>query len=220
MAATDAVAKKPSNLPSFRREVSFWFYWLFGTAVTTVGIISFVQIAFGIHLVPAYAHGLAVYRDVVHSVFGTLYVPFVYFIERVASWFHFSLRITIPGWWKDLATISTINMMAFFRGFVIAGRDLEPGSEPKKDLLDTARAAEVILAFLVAGVMLFGLILPLLVLWATKRNYRVLMEPERGPDPVRMMVTIVASLRRAYPLSWLAIAIAAVIFFVTNAYQL
>ncbi len=197
MSATDAVTKKSSTTSSLRREVSFWSTWLFGTAVSTVAVISFIQIKFGAHLVPAYAHGLAVYREVAHSIVGWFYSPFVYPIELVASWFHFSLHISIPGWWKDLASISMVSSMAAFRGMIIANRD--NSGIPIKGLL-------VIVALVgFCGGTLLGLLWPVLV---TAELFTSEVDDARVKSD------------RAYLLSLVAIAVAAAFFFVTNAYQL
>jgi hypothetical protein len=198
MSATDTDNAKPSRPFSFRREVSFWSAWLFGTAVSTVGVISFIQAVFGVHLVPTYAHGLAVYREVVHSIFGWLYLPFVYFIEWAASWFHFSVHITIPGWWKDLATISFVTVMALVRMLFKenAGASLR------------VKLGIVILS-LIAGLTLCGLILLFITIFWWRKLWFIETYPDSEWYPLRV-----------YELSLIAIAIAAVVFFVTNAYQL
>ncbi len=197
MSATDTVTVKSSKLSSFNREVSFWATWLFGTGVSTIGVISFIQIVFGVHLVPSYAHGLEVYREVVYSILEWLYVPFVYFVEWVASLFEFPLRITIPSWWSDLATLSMVSTAAFYRAHYMVWR--YRARWRYYDGIPLYVKFSVAAVILVFGVTLFGLVLTLF-LFPTSR--------------------LMLALNRAYLLSLLAIGVAAAFFFITNAYQL
>jgi hypothetical protein len=171
MSATDAVTEKSSELSSFGREVSFWSTWLFGTALSTVAVISFIQIVFHVPLVPTYSHGLAVYREVVHSIFGFLYVPFVYLIEWVASRIHFTLRITIPAWWNDLAALSMVSTAAFYRANYMVWRYRARWRyHDGIPLYVKFGVAAVIFCF---GVTLFGLML-IFFLFPTSRLMRAL----------------------------------------------
>jgi hypothetical protein len=183
---------------SFRKEASFWSAWLFGMAVSTVGAVSFIQHVFDVQLLPIYADGLHIYREVVHSFFGWLYAPFIYFIEWVASWLHFPLRIIIPGWWKDLATISSITMAAVFRSSVMLNRSYSE----RRVLEDSYRMPSLLymLYLLFLGVTLVGLV-----------------------GVVFMVVQAIWERRIARPIRYLifslfAVSAAAVAFFVTNAY--
>jgi hypothetical protein len=196
MSANDTGTRKSS----LRREVSLWWGWLFGTAVSTVGVISFIQTVFGIHLVPAYAHGLSVYREVVHTLFSLLYTPLILLVEWVASWFHLSLRISIPGWFMDLAALSTVNMAAWIRGKCLA--EGIPWSEANK--------VRIIWDIMVYGLTLFGSFMVLAFLLDvsfSRESYQRIGEQERR-------------LFKAYRLSLVAIVVGAFFFFVTNAYVL
>jgi hypothetical protein len=102
---------------SFRTEISFW-WWLIGIFGLAIGIISFIQHWFPVHLIPTYSQGLDVYRSVMHTSMGWLYWQFVWLAQYVSlTWFHWPLKISIPGWWKDLATISCLSSGIFFREF-------------------------------------------------------------------------------------------------------
>ena len=201
MSATNPDTNKPIKPPSFLREVSFWSTWLFGTAISTVGIISFVQHVFGIQLVPAYAHGLEVYREVIHTFLGWLYLPFVYSIEWVASWFKFHLDISIPGWWKDLVAVSTVSMAANTRALFMVQRVTSSLS---------FLALHAAVRLLVAMTLLPLLLIPA-VLYVPFYKF---LEAERLGGSEQ------SDLDLNYSLSLLAITVAAAIFFVTNAYQL
>jgi hypothetical protein len=207
MSVTDTFTEKSSlrrQVSAFLGGVFFRSAWLFGTAVSAAAFISFIQLVFEVHLVPPYAHWLSVYREVLHSTVTTVYSPFVLLAERIASlWFHFSLRISIPAWWKDLATISTVNAAANLRGAIVAHRQLSLG-----------RVVGYIVAVFVYGLTLIGLLLfAVPLLWIS-----LLIPPNDSED--RYLTALLWSVWRPYLLSLFAIAVAAALFFVTNAYQL
>jgi hypothetical protein len=110
----------------------------------------------------------------------------------------------MPGWWKDLAALSTLNAAANISGsIVMRSRQLSP-----------ARMLGYIVAVWIYGVTLLGLILfaiPLL-------SISLLMPPNDQED--RALNRLIWRVWRPYLLSLLAIAVAAVFFFVANAYQL
>ena len=192
------------QVSAFLGGVFFRSVWLFGAAVSAAAVISFIQIVFGVHLIPRYAHWLSLYREVVHSAVTMVYNPFILLAERIASlWFHFPLRISISAWWKDLATISTMNAAANLRGSIVAQRPFPLG-----------RTVGCIVAVLVYGLTLIGLLLfAVPLLWIS-----LLIPPNDWED--RHQSAILWSVWRPYLLSLLAIAVAAAFFFITNAYQL
>lgn len=189
MSAYDAKIEKSP----FRSEMSFWT-WMFGTAVSAMGLIGFIQGIFEIKLIPDYAQGLAAYQAVVHSIWNVLFPPAVHFIEWAASCFNVSLQIPVPEWWKDLATLSTISMAAALRSRAIAFPEELQASLPSKLL--------TILTWLLF-IGMTGLGVALMV---------AIFGKNEDPQQRKFM--------RAYRISLLAIAITASIFFVTNAYPI
>jgi hypothetical protein len=202
MSAND-IANDNSS-PFFLSEVLLRSLYLFGAAVSAMAAISVIQGVFDVHLIPNYAHWLAVGREFLGSIVTLLYTPFVLAAERAASWLDFPLQIYIPEWWKDLAALSTLNAAANLRGsIVMRGRRFSP-----------ARTLGYIVAIWIYGVTLLGLVLfaiPLL-------SIALLMPPNDRED--RALNRILWSVWRPYLLSLLGIAVVAAIFFVTNAYQI
>ncbi|MDE2184954.1 MAG: hypothetical protein KGJ78_18220 [Alphaproteobacteria bacterium] len=138
-------------------ETSFWSTWLFGTLVSTFGLISFIQHMFGVHLVPVFAHGLEVYRVVAHTFIGWLYWPFLWLTQYISlSWFHFSLRIAIPGWWKDLTAISTLSMAALMRGMVFMTDRTPLSSAPISKIRYVATILLMMISTLILGILMIG----------------------------------------------------------------
>jgi hypothetical protein len=133
-----------------------------------------------------------------------VYNPLVVLAELTASsWFHFSVRISIPSWWKDLATISTVNAAANLRGSIVAQRQFSLG-----------QTVSYIVAVFVYGLTLIGLLLfAVPLLWIS-----LLIPPNDWED--RYLSALLWSVWRPYLLSLFAIAVATALFFATNAYQL
>lgn len=207
MSVTDAFTEKSSlwrQVSAFLGGVFSRSAWLFGTAVSAAAVISFIQLVFEVHLWPPYAHWLSVYREVVHSTVTMVYNPFVVLAERIASlWFHFSLRISIPAWLKDLTTISTVNAAANLRGTIVAQRQFSLG-----------RTVGYIVAVFLYGLTLIGLLLfAVPLLWIS-----LLIPPNDRED--RYLHALLWNVWKRYLLSLFAIAVAAALFFVTNAYHL
>jgi len=177
--------------------------WLFGTAVSAAAVISFIQTVFGVRLVPPYAHWISLYREIVHSAVTVVYNPLILLADRIASsWFHFSLRITIPGWWKDLVILSTMNAAANLRGSIIGQAQFSLG-----------RTVTCIVLAIVYGLTLIGLLLfAVPLLWIS-----LILPPNDSED--RYESAILWSAWRPYLLALLAVAVAAAAFFVTNAYH-
>jgi hypothetical protein len=206
MSENDTSIEKTSILPrtsSFLGGVLSRTAWLSATAVSAAAVISFIQIAFGVRLVPSYAHLLSLYREFMHSIVTMVYSPLILLAERIASsWFHLSLRISIPSWWKDLATISTMNAAANLRGSIVAQRQ------------SSLVTIVCIVAVFVYGLTLIGLLLfAVPLLWIS-----LLIPPNDWED--RYQSAILWSAWRPYLLLLLAIAVAAALFFITSAYQL
>jgi hypothetical protein len=210
---------------SFRGERSFWS-WLFATFVSAVAVINFIQHVFGVQLMPFYAHGLYFYREVVHSAVGWLYAPFVFFVEWVASLFHFSLRISIPGWWKDLATLSTISVAALIRS-ILHGASL-PITHRLIIILCVAFYGVTGIGFLVLFFIvccsssaqwawIHRLIFILFVIFLTPA-YPITLKRKLNYFSHTTQEDI--DRRNRYMISLLAIAAATIIFFVTNAYSI
>jgi hypothetical protein len=193
-----------NSSPLFLSEILFRSLYLFGAALSAMAVTSLIQAMFDVHLMPAYAHWLAVGREFVSSVVILLYTPFVLAAERAASWLDFPLRIHIPEWWKELAALSTFNAAANLRGsIVMRGRRLSP-----------ARTLGYAIAIWIYGVTLLGLVLfaiPLL-------SIALLMPPNDRED--RALNRIIWSVWSPYLLSLLSITAVATAFFVMNAYQL
>jgi hypothetical protein len=193
-----------NSSPLFLSEVLFQSLYLFGAALSAMAVTSLIQSVFDVHLVPAYAHWLAVGREFVGSVVTLLYTPFVLAAERAAPWLDVPLRIYIPEWWKELAGLSTFNAAANLRGsIVMRGRRLS-----------LARTLGYVVAIWIYGVTLLGLVLfaiPLL-------SIALLMPPNDRED--RALNRVIWSVWRPYLLSLLSIIVLAAAFFVTNAYQL
>jgi hypothetical protein len=188
MSANDIANDNAS--PFFPSEILFRSLYLFGAAVSAMAVVSLIQGVLDVHLMPAYAHWLAVGREFVGSIVTLLYTPFV--------------RIYIPEWWKDLAALSTFNAAANLRGsIVMRGRRLSP-----------ARTLGYVVAIWIYGVTLLGLVLfaiPLL-------SIALLMPPNDRED--RALSRVLWRVWRPYLLSLLGIAVVAATFFVANAYQL
>ena len=202
MSAND-IANDNSSTSSLS-EILFRSLYLFGAAVSTIAVISLIQNVFGVHLMPRYAQWLFAGREFLDWIVTALYTPFVLLAERAASWLQLPLRISIPEWWKDLAALSTLNAAAHISGSSVRrSRQLSP-----------VRALGYMLAIWIYGVTLLGLVLfaiPLL-------SISLLMPPNDRED--RALNRLLWSAWRPYLLSLLAIAVAAVFFFVANAYTL
>jgi hypothetical protein len=193
-----------NSSPLFLSEILFRSFYLFGAALSAMAVTSLIQSVFDVDLMPAYAHWLAVGREFVGSVVTLLYTPFVLAAERAASWLDVPLRIYIPGWWKELAALSTFNAAANLRGsIVMRGRRLS-----------LTRTLGYAVAIWIYGVTLLGLVLfaiPLL-------SIALLMPPNDREDCA--LNRVIWSVWRPYLLSLLTIIVLATAFFVTNAYQL
>jgi hypothetical protein len=201
--SANSIANDNSS-PLFLSEILFRSLYLFGAALSAMAVTGLIQAVFDVHLMPAYAHWLAVGREFVVSVVTWLYAPFVLAAERVASWLDFSLRIYIPEWWKELAALSTFNAAANLRGSIVM----------RGKRLSLARTLGYIVAIWIYGVTLLGLVLfaiPLL-------SIALLMPPNDRED--RALNRVLWSVWRPYLLSLLGIVIAAAVFYVANAYQL
>lgn len=219
-----AESDRGSTGRTLRAEVSFWSTWVFGTLISAVGTISFIQHVFGVHLIPTYAHGLEIYRVVVHTFVGWLYWPFLWLVQYVSlNWLHFPLRITIPGWWKDLATVSSAIVAIENRANHIYWQLMTPrGWRWKPDLyLDRVKP---LLRLVIEGLTLFGFIIALRIIlitvWppnhlaytATRLHLWRIFHPllGRGYQPFRI---------RANLMALLGAFSACIVFFVTNAYN-
>jgi hypothetical protein len=200
--SANSIANDNSS-PLFLSEILFRSLYLFGAALSAMAATSLIQTVFDVHLMPAYAHWLAVGREFVGSVITWLYTPFVLAAERAASWLDFPLRIYIPEWWKELAALSTFNAAANLRGsIVMRGRRLS-----------LTRTLGYTVAIWIYGVTLLGLVLfaiPLL-------SIALLMPPNDRED--RTLNRVLWSVWRPYLLSLLGIVVAAASFYVANAYQ-
>jgi hypothetical protein len=198
------------------RESSFWSGWVFGTLAAAVGLISFVQHVFGVHLIPVYAHGLDVYRVVIHSVIDWLYGPVIWLA------LHFHLSIAIPDWWKDLTVISTL----------AAGTLIRTGKLAKPDIPRTTKAAEFIIdlgIIILLGVTLLGLLTLVAMLigliglamtfargFAREDVKSAYMR--RYPQMTSQLIDSYDRAQRIQILTVLALILASTFFFVTNAY--
>jgi hypothetical protein len=178
--------------------------YLFGTAISTLTVISFIQREFGVPLIPIYSHGLSICREFLDGIATALYAPFVLLAEQIASWLQIPLRISIPDWWKDLATLSTLNAAANLRGsMVMRGRQLS-----------FVQTLGYLAAIWIYGVTLLGLVLfaiPFL-------SISLLMPPNDRED--RALNRLLWRVWAPYLLSLFAVAVAAAAFFVVNAYGL
>jgi hypothetical protein len=205
------------------RESSFWSGWVFGTLAAAVGLISFVQHVFGVHLIPVYAHGLDVYRVVIHSVIDWLYAPAIWLAQSLSRLlFHFHLKIAVPDWWKDLTVISTL----------AAGTLIRTGKLAKPDIPRTTKAAEFIidlaiiillgvtlLGLLTLVAMLFGLIgLAMTFARGFAREDVKSAYMRRYPQMTSQLIDSYDRAQRIQILTLLALILASTFFFVTNAY--
>jgi hypothetical protein len=193
------------NSPLFYlSKILFRLLYVLGAAVSAIAVISVIQGALAVHLMPSYARWLSVGREGIDSIVTLLYTPLVLAAERAASWLQLPLRIYIPEWWKDLAALSTLNAAANLGGSIVM----------RSRRLSLAQTLGYIVAIWIYGVTLLGLILfaiPLL-------SVSLLMPPNDRED--RALNRVLWRTWRPYLLSLLGIAIAAAAFFVTNAYQL
>ncbi len=202
MSAND-VANDNSS-PLFLSKLLFRSLYLLGAAVSAIAVISLVQRALGVHLMPTYAHWLSVGRDFLGSIVTLLYTPFVVATERVAFWLQLPLQIYVPEWWNDLAALSTLNAAANLSGSIAT----------RSRRLSLAQILGYVVAVWIYGVTLLGLVLfaiPLL-------SIALLMPPTDRED--RVLNRVLWRMWRPYLLSLLGIVVAAAVFFVTNAYQL
>jgi hypothetical protein len=173
---------------------------LFGATTSSLALISFIQQVSGAHLLPSYATGFYAYHEAMNSFIGWLYAPFVFLLEWIASRFHFSPQLSVPTWWRDLAAFSLLITSVFFRAGIIAtGEGVR--------FLWYQRNIIVPLALLFYGLTLVGPV----VIFATV--YISFSSNYGGASLVKRMV-------RDCVLSFLAVAVAAIVFFVTNAYPI
>jgi hypothetical protein len=104
---------------TLRKDAAFWSAQIFGTLTAAASIISLVQQAFDVALVPTFARGLLAYRYIAHTVAEWILAPFVYLIEKASDWLNHPISVSLPDWWLDLTVISTITAGAIVRAMLI-----------------------------------------------------------------------------------------------------
>ena len=227
-----------TDAKTFWDEVAFWSTTVLGTVATSFGLISLAQHFFGIQLIPVYAHGLALYRELGHRVVGELYAPFIWLAQYVSlTWYHLPFELSIPGWWKDMATVS----MAFAAVDVRAKKILKRASR-KPFTIQSPLLRTVFDSFVVMfnGITLIGL-------WTAKERIGGLIWPSKRPESLTMAILFAQragvkfeefdeeawreiaaeTFRRvdrrtnlAFVLSLLAALVGGLVFFASNAYPM
>ena len=106
---------------TLRKDAAFWSAQIFGTLTAAASIISLVQHAFDVALVPTFARGLLAYRYIAHTVTEWILAPFVYMIEKASDWLNYPISVSLPDWWLDLTVISLIAASAVVRSLLLMG---------------------------------------------------------------------------------------------------
>ena len=108
-------------LARLRKDAAFWSAQIFGTLTAAASIISLVQHAFDVALVPTFARGLLAYRYIAHTITEWILAPFVYLIEKASGWLNYPISVSLPDWWLDLTVISLIAGGAIVRALLLMG---------------------------------------------------------------------------------------------------